>query len=356
MASAVVYAMMYYLQSVLIPFLIAIALKYLLTPLIDVLSCKGNPGCFSCIKLPRALAVLLSFALAVALLAVLALVLVRSISSFTEHSELYQSRLLEVLDAIFVWGSRLQGGTELPQQLDLDAVKEGAMEFLKGVSLGDLILTALGTAATVAENLMYIVLFLVFMLLHAPDEDAPVDSFARTVDKQVFVYIRGKSSISAFVAITHAGILAAVGLDLWLAFGVLSFFLNFIPNIGMFTAILLPMPLVALDPAFAPYQVVGAFLGPLVVGSFAKDVLEPIILGNSTSLHPVAVLLSIMLFGSVWHLTGMVMAVPLTAVLRIYLSAVDHPLPRAVAQALAGSHRQRGVAPQSHTPRRVHML
>ena len=181
MASAVVLGLMYYLQAVLIPFLIAIALKYLLTPLIDLLSCKGNPGCFSCLKLPRSLAVLLSFVLATSLLALLALVLVRSISSFTEHSELYQSRLLSVLEAAFVWGSKLQGGTDLPRQLDLESVKEGAIEFLKGVSLADLILTALGTAVGVAENLIYIVLFLVFMLLHAPDEDAPVDSFTRQV-------------------------------------------------------------------------------------------------------------------------------------------------------------------------------
>ena len=114
------------------------------------------------------------------------------------------------------------------------------------------------------------------------------------------MYIRGKTSISLLVASINAAIYWAVGLDLWLAFGVLAFFLNFIPNIGMFTSVVLPMPLIALDPQFSPLLIAFSFLGPLTVGSIAKDVLEPLVLGRSTSLHPVAVLLTILIYGSVW--------------------------------------------------------
>ena len=57
-------------------------------------------------------------------------------------------------------------------------------------------------------------------------------------------------------------------------------------------------------------------------------------LGQGTSLHPISALLAIMLFGSVWGVTGMVMAVPLTAVCRIYLEAIDHPLSLHLAHAL----------------------
>ena len=121
-------------------------------------------------------------------------------------------------------------------------------------------------------------------------------------------YIRGKTSISAFVAIVNGSILWLVGVDLFLAFGVLAFFLNFIPNVGMFTSVILPMPLVALDPAFSGLQISIAFLGPLLVGMLAKDVLEPLVLGHGTSLHPVSVLLAVLLFGSVWGVTGMVRA------------------------------------------------
>jgi AI-2 transport protein TqsA len=44
----------------------------------------------------------------------------------------------------------------------------------------------------------------------------------------------------------------------------------------------------------------------------------------------------VLLWGSIWGLTGMVLAVPLTAAIRIYLERLSHPLPRWVANTLAG--------------------
>jgi len=143
-------------------------------------------------------------------------------------------------------------------------------------------------------------------------------------------------SISAFVACTHGMWLSLVGQQLWLVFGLLAFWLNFIPNIGMFTAVCLPMPLTALDPKFEPIQIAAAFFGPMTTGILAKDVLEPIVIGGGAGLQPVVVLLSIMLWGSVWGVTGMVLAVPMTAVCRIYLQATPHPLTRYAAAVMSG--------------------
>ena len=52
------------------------------------------------------------------------------------------------------------------------------------------------------------------------------------VNDKIFIYIRGKASISAFVGGMHATVLFLIGglSGLWLPFGVLTFFLNFIPN------------------------------------------------------------------------------------------------------------------------------
>ena len=81
----------------------------------------------------------------------------------------------------------------------------------------------------------------------------------------------GKSSISAFVGGMHAIVLWAVGLQgLWLPFGVLTFFLNFIPNVGGMGAVLLPLPIVALDPKFSSVQSTIAFAVPFCVNIFAK--------------------------------------------------------------------------------------
>jgi len=212
--------------------------------------------------------------------------------------------------------------------------KEHIQKFLANMSLTDLVLQLLGRAAHIAEDLMYIVLFLIFLLHHASEH---TDMVGDQVEKQIFNYIRGKATISAYVGVSHGLVLWAVGLQgLCLSFAVLTFLLNFIPTVGGMGAVLLPMPLIALDEEFGGGQNVVAFIAPLCNNIFAKDVLEPKILGEATNLSPVAVMLSILLFGAVWGIVGMVLAIPLTAVLRIYLESLHHPVPKMIARRMSG--------------------
>jgi hypothetical protein len=139
-------------------------------------------------------------------------------------------------------------------------------------------------------------------------------------------YIKTKLLLSCLVGGAHGIILALIGSNLWLIFAILTFSLNLVPNVGMFIAVTLPMPLVALDPRFTVFETVFAFLGPACVGVVSKDVLEPLFIGQGASLQPVALMLTIMVWGSMWGLTGMVLAVPITAVLKIYMEHIDHPL------------------------------
>ena len=272
--SAVIYLAMDRLEAILIPLMIAVAFSYLLTPLIDAFSCRHIEGYPAAFRLPRGLAVLLSFGVAVAILLSLGLIILQALSTFRARSSLYRARMEEVLAGLFEAAKELnermgvngphsfeggpnRGGTALEEASDM------VKAFMKDISITDLILHLLGTAAHVAEDLMYIILFLVFMLMHTPNETPDGNSrhtVSAKVERQIFVYIRGKASISGFVGGCHAAVLWFVGLELWLPFGVVTFFLNFIPNVGGLAAVMLPMPLVALDPAFGPSGVATALL------------------------------------------------------------------------------------------------
>ena len=272
--SAVIYLAMDRLEAILIPLMIAVAFSYLLTPLIDAFSCRHIEGYPAAFRLPRGLAVLLSFGVAVAILLSLGLIILQALSTFRARSSLYRARMEEVLAGLFEAAKELnermgvngphsfeggpnRGGTALEEASDM------VKAFMKDISITDLILHLLGTAAHVAEDLMYIILFLVFMLMHAPNETPDGNSrhtVSAKVERQIFVYIRGKASISGFVGGCHAAVLWFVGLELWLPFGVVTFFLNFIPNVGGLAAVMLPMPVVALDPAFGPSGVATALL------------------------------------------------------------------------------------------------
>jgi len=68
-----------------------------------------------------------------------------------------------------------------------------------------------------------------------------------------------------------------VGLEVSLSvvFGMLTFWLNFIPAIGAPLGVLLPMPFVALDPRFSTVEITIAFLAPMALAFINKDVIEP---------------------------------------------------------------------------------
>jgi len=327
------------LEDILVPFMLAVAISYLLSPIIEWLVK---------LRVPRALAMLFAFCVAIAILATVGLIVIRAVANFTQRKDAYQERVEELLESAFDFAnalsSRVYGKAEgvfhfHSNHTALQEASEMVNALVAKVSVTEQIMGLLGTAAHAAEEAMYITLFLIF-LLHKHEEEGSDDNrqdVGSKVNRQIMKYISGKCGISFFVGFMHALVLGSVGLeDMWLSFGVVTFFLNFIPNIGGFTAVLLPMPLLLLDSKFGFGNQLVAFIIPCLVNIFAKDYLEPTILGGATSLQPVVVLLSILLFGSVWDVTGMVMAIPITAVLRIYLESIDHPIPQFVARLLSG--------------------
>ncbi len=150
--------------------------------------------------------------------------------------------------------------------------------------------------------------------------------------------------------------LFAIRVDLSLVFGLLSFLLNFIPNVGSVIATLLPLPIVAFDPSKSWVDVLFTFLGPGLIHVetlFAAadkqmtigNLIEPRVFGHTMSLHPVSVLLALMLWGFLWGSVGMILSVgviifftdtqvPITAVLKICLESVDHPLTKVKGEQL----------------------
>jgi AI-2 transport protein TqsA len=67
--------------------------------------------------------------------------------------------------------------------------------------------------------------------------------------------------------------------------------------------------------------------------------IEPRITGGSLDLHPITVLLSLIVWGMLWGVVGMLLAAPITAVMRILFARLDHTAP--LAELLAGDMRRK---------------
>merc|ERR1719469_1563369 len=112
--------------------------------------------------------------------------------------------------------------------------------------------------------------------------------------------------------------------ELVLVFGVLTFIFNFIPNIGSFFAIMLPAPLVYLTPGKTVKDVFLVVVVPFIIHNTLGCTLEPQLMQAGLDLHPLTMVVALTFWGAVWGIPGMVLAVPITCVIRLSLREVDH--------------------------------
>jgi predicted PurR-regulated permease PerM len=185
LALAVLAAGAFFLRSILIRFVLALALYYLLTPLIDALSCSWG----SC-RVPRGVATVAALGLAAGALLAVGVVVVRSITEFAAHASQYNNRIHQLSTVAFGGVQRLQDvlgtGAELPT--DRAEASQLARAAVQKLDLAQILVKLMGSAAHVFENLIYILLFLAFMLAGRP----AAQRAATPVERQIFSYIRGK--------------------------------------------------------------------------------------------------------------------------------------------------------------------
>ncbi len=117
-------------------------------------------------------------------------------------------------------------------------------------------------------------------------------------------------------------------------FGFLAFLLTFIPNIGSIIATILPLPVALIDPELGMVSKILVLAIPGIIQFGIGNLLQPKMMGESLDLHPVVVLLSLIFFGTIWGIIGMFLAVPITAVVKIFLQRFGYT--RAIADLISG--------------------
>ncbi|KAJ8603369.1 hypothetical protein CTAYLR_004263 [Chrysophaeum taylorii] len=345
------------LKFALVPLVLSLSLKYLLQPLIDALTRKNlpfespdkRPRRWRRFRLPHSLAVLVTLCVALATLATLAAIVAESVRDFTSRADAYASQVQLLVVSCLEWLDNT-GLDERWRKVSLQKFADGELSSwitATVFSLGEGLLSLLSTT-------MLVLLFTMYLLLTptidyaSDDDDEPLSLrpshsyarfntlFSRRVDRQINSYIKGKLALSLLVGLLTAALLVLLRVDLWLAFAVVAFFANFVPNLGGVVSCALPMPVILLDPNSSKLSAFVALASLVLLHALVGNVIEPILFGNSMKLHPVVVLLSLMIWSYLWGVPGLVLAVPITAICRIYLASIDHPLAHSLAAILDG--------------------
>ena len=186
------------------------------------------------------------------------------------------------------------------------------------------LLSGLGSALS---NIFLILLIVTFILLEAPNFPAKLKAAfgSRMLKARPFMqfiddinhYVVVKTGVSVSTGILTGVWLAVLGVDFPVLWGFLSFLLNYVPSLGVVIA---AVPAVLL--ALVQYGLGRALLvaiGYLAVNIVVGSILEPRIVGRGVGLSTLVVFLSLVLWGSIFGLVGMVLCVPITMTLKFAL-------------------------------------
>ncbi len=113
--------------------------------------------------------------------------------------------------------------------------------------------------------------------------------------------------------------LAIFGVDFPIIWGLFIFLFNFIPTIGSAVALALPVVMVLLQFESITFAVIIA----LIIGAIQTvffNLIEPSVIGKQLNLNPLLILFSVLIWGYIWGVIGMLLAVPLTAIIKIIFS------------------------------------
>ena len=173
-----------------------------------------------------------------------------------------------------------------------------------------------------------VLLFMIYIMTEVDPEKSlwgHLGAAALEIEDMISHYIVLKTALSLATGVAVAIILVVIQIKLAVLFGIMSFVLNYIPNVGSAIAMFLPTPVVLLDPGLESWQQVMAFLGPGTVQMYVGNVLEPTVFGASLNLTPLSILGGLVLWGSIWGLPGAVLSVPLLGAQKILCVYCNHP-------------------------------
>lgn len=146
--------------------------------------------------------------------------------------------------------------------------------------------------------------------------------------KRLSRYMSIKTLTSTATGVLIWGLLAFLGVDFAPLWGVLAFLLNFVPTIGSIIAAVPPVLLAVVQLGVGEAVLVAA--GFVAVNIGIGNVVEPRVMGRGLGISTLAVFVSLLLWGWIFGLVGMFLAVPLTATLIAALDASPHTRPLAI--------------------------
>lgn len=141
----------------------------------------------------------------------------------------------------------------------------------------------------------------------------------KEMNQQVSSYIRGQLAVAFAVAILFMVGFSIIGLDYAITLGVIAGFLNLVPYIGSFLAMI---PAIFLGIVGGPVLLIKVLVVFAVEQAIEGRLISPLVLGNQLAIHPVTILFVLLTAGQLFGFFGVVLGVPAYAALKVVITNI----------------------------------
>jgi len=312
------------LKSIFIPLVFAVFLSFVFAPLIRFLRKKKLH-----ISLVMAIMIVIILLLMISSTMLLTAATNSLITGFPRYQHNLNVRLQDWLGSFDDLTARFDLAIGSNPLLDFSHIlAPGSFSISRAIS------NVMTTTVGISWNFTLIIIFLLFIVAQdgrmssrlskvlSEDYQARTTRTMCNIQSQIQKYLLTKTVISFCTAAVGMTLMLIFGVDFVLVCGILLFVMNFIPNIGSIVASGVPILICFLQSGL-DFRTIAFSILIISTQMLFGNVIEPKMQGERLNLSPIMVLVSLIFWGWVWGIVGMILAVPMTSAINIMLIQLD---------------------------------
>ncbi len=287
------------------------------------------------IRIPNFLASLMALLLISAALLTLTSIILSQVNTVLATTVAYAESAPLAIAAMFAWLG--------------DDVQTAVYNSVSSIEVAGYLRTAAGQAGNLMSATVLVILFVGFLFAERIWFDTKLENFfggdtaqaqkvgriMQTIIHRVNYYLLVKTGVSAVTGLMVFGVATIFKLDLAGPLGILTFVLNYIPNVGSIVATIL-VALVTFVQTADPGSTLAVFVVVTLIQFLNGSVIDPTLMGRALRLSSFGIIISLAFWGAVWGVPGMFLSVPIMVAMLIICSQVPALRPIAILLSRQG--------------------
>lgn len=307
-------------QVIILPLLFSVIAAIILHPVVNFFVRK---------KINKVVSIIITLTFTIIIIAAFGILLFSQAIRFSESLPQLIDKLIEMSNNVISALSRYFDIS--PQKISL-WLKNAEVEMINnsGTAIGQTIVTLGGLLVLFFLIPVYVFMILFyqplliefFQKLFGTKNRVEVSEIIAQIKNLIQRYLIGLLIETAIIAALYSIGLLVMGIEYAIVLGVIGAFLNLIPYIGSWIAAALPMIIAVLtktSPWFA-ILVLGMYL---IIQLFDNNYIVPKFVGSKVRINALITIISVIAFGTLWGIPGMLIAIPLTAIIKLIFDHIE---------------------------------